>query len=37
MTVISEEYRSLYHNRLTVIADHKLDEDILTGHVVVLR
>lgn len=37
MTVISKEHRNLYHNRLTVIAAHKLDEDILTGHVVVLR
>lgn len=37
MTVISKEYRNLYHNRLTVIAAHKLEEDILTGHVLVLR
>lgn len=37
MIVISKEYSNLYHNRLTVIAAHKLDEDILTGHVVVLR
>jgi len=38
MIVISKEYYSnLYHNHLTVIAAHKLHEDIPIGHVVVIR
>jgi len=38
MIVISKEYYcNLYHNHLTVIAAHKLHEDIPIGHVVVIR
>lgn len=38
MIVISEQYYcNLYCNLLTVIAAHKLYQDVFTGHVVVLR